>query len=93
MQIAGAFSSRSGTLVVLFQPLGIEAKFLGHFDQPFRGLGIFDGAGQPLSLGGLVAIVVCLGHGGTFLDRSKKRQKGSITTMRTLIGAARHSPK
>ena len=57
------------TSVGLFQPLGIEAEFLGHLDKLLRGLGILDGTGQSLGSDGLVAIVICLGHVSTFLDR------------------------
>ena len=79
----------SGTLESgLVQPLGIKAEFLGHLDEFLRGLGILDGAGQSLSPDGLVAIVICLGHVSTFLDRSKTSQKGSITTLRTPIAVA-----
>jgi hypothetical protein len=75
--------------VGLFQPFGIKAEFFGHLDELLRGLRILDGAGQSLGSDGLVAIVICLGHVGTFLDRYKLRQKGSITTMRTPIGGLR----
>ena len=75
--------------VSLFQPLGIEPEFLGHLVELLRGLGVLDGTGQSLGSDRLVAIVICLGHVSTFLDRYKKPQKGSITTMRTPIGGSR----
>lgn len=67
----------------LFQTLGIELEFLGHLDEFLRGLGVPDGNGQTLGSDGLVAVVVSLGHVGTFSDEYECRRKGSITTMRT----------
>jgi hypothetical protein len=71
--------------VHLFQPLGIEAEFLGHLDQLFRGFRILDGFGQPPGSVGLVSVVVGLGHGGTFLDEYGWRQKGSTVGLRVTV--------
>jgi hypothetical protein len=57
----------------LFQPLGVEAKFFGHLDQLFRSFGISYGLGQPPGSDGLLAIVVGLSHGSTFLDECECR--------------------
>jgi hypothetical protein len=70
----------------LFQPLGIEAEFLGHLDKFLRGFRVLDGAGQTLGSDGLVAVVIGLGHGSTFLDRYKPRKKGSMTVMKMMAG-------
>ena len=71
------FSRNRNILVRLFQPLGIEAEFLGHLNQLLRGLRILDGFGEPPGSVGLVSIVVGLGHRSTFLDMYGLRQKGS----------------
>ena len=71
-----------------FQPLGIEAEFLGHLDKFLRGFRVFDGSGQTLGSDGLVAVVIGLGHGSTFLDRYTLRKKGSITVMKMMAGQA-----
>jgi hypothetical protein len=48
-----------GTILVhLFQPLGIEAEFLGHLDQLLRGFRILDGFDELPVPVGLVSIVV-----------------------------------
>jgi len=70
------------TLVHLFQPLGVEAEFLGHLDQLLRGLRILDGFGELPGSVGLVSIVVGVGHRSTFLDRYRLRQKGSTSGTR-----------
>ena len=56
------------TLMRLFQPLSVEAKFLSHLDQFLRGFRIVDGFGEPSGSAGLLSIMVGLGHGSTFLD-------------------------
>lgn len=61
----------------LFQPLGIEAEFLGHLDQLLRGFRILDGFGELPGSVGLIAVVIGLGHRSTFLDKYGLRQKGS----------------
>lgn len=53
-------------LMRLFQPLGIEAEFLGHLEKLLRGFGVVDGTGQAFGPVGLVAVVIGLGHGITF---------------------------
>jgi|EndMetStandDraft_6_1072998.scaffolds.fasta_scaffold171686_2 hypothetical protein len=52
----------------LFQPFGVEAKFLSHLDQFLRGFGIVHCLGEPAGSIGLLSIMVGLGHGSTFLD-------------------------
>jgi hypothetical protein len=69
-------------LMRLFQPLGIEAEFLGHLDQLLRGFWILDGFGELPGSVGLIAVVVGLGHRSTFLDRYGLRQKGSTSGTR-----------
>jgi hypothetical protein len=64
-------------LVHLFQPLGVEAEFLGHLVQLLRSFGILDGLGELPGSIGLLSIVVGLGHRSTFLDEYGLRQKGS----------------
>jgi hypothetical protein len=61
----------------LFQPLGIEAEFLGHLDQLLRGFRILDGFGELPGSIGLIAVVIGLGHRSTSLDKCGLRQKGS----------------
>ena len=63
----------------LFEPFGVEPKFLGHLGELLRGFGIVDGLGQSLGSVGLVAVVVGLGHGSTFEDESGPGRKGSIS--------------
>jgi hypothetical protein len=72
----------------LFQPLGIEAEFLGHLDKFLRGFRVLDGAGQTFGSDGLVAVVIGLGHGSTFLDRYYLRKKGSMTVIKMMAGKA-----
>lgn len=62
------FNRNRNDLVHLFQPLGIEAEFLGHLDQLLRGFRILDGFGELPGSVGLVSVVVGLGHRSTFLD-------------------------
>jgi hypothetical protein len=69
-------------LVHLFQPLGIEAEFLGHLDQLLRGFPILDGFGELPGSVGLIAVVIGLGHRSTFLDKCGLRQKGSTSGTR-----------
>ena len=52
----------------LFQPFGVEAKFLSHLDQFLRGFRIVHRLGEPAGSIGLLSIMVGLGHGSTFLD-------------------------
>ena len=73
------FNRNRNNLVHLFQPLGVEAEFLGHLDQLLRGFRILDGFGQLPGSVGLVSIVVGLGHRSTFLDKYGLRQKGSTS--------------
>ncbi|WP_157088141.1 hypothetical protein [Bradyrhizobium jicamae] len=61
----------------LLQPLGVKAKFLGHLNQLLRGFWILHGFGEPPGPGGLLSVVVGLGHRSTFLDECGWRQKGS----------------
>jgi hypothetical protein len=76
------FNRNRNTLVHLFQPLGIEAKFLGHLDQLLGGFRILDGFGKPPGSVGLISIMVGLGHRSTFLDKCRLRQKGSTSGTR-----------
>jgi hypothetical protein len=76
------FNRNRNDLVHLFQPLGIEAEFLGHLDQLLRGFRILDGFGELPGSVGLVSIVVGLGHRSTFLDKYGLRQKGSTSGTR-----------
>jgi len=62
----------------LFQPLGIEAEFLGHLDEFLGGFRILDGLGQLAGPVGLIAVVIGLSHGGTSPDESEVREKGSM---------------
>ena len=73
------FNRNRNDLVHLFQPLGIEAKFLGHLDQLLGGFRILDGFGEPPGSVGLISIMVGLGHRSTFLDKYGLRQKGSTS--------------
>jgi hypothetical protein len=78
----GALLSERNDLVHLFQPLGIEAEFLGHLDQLLRGFRILDGFGELPGSVGLIAVVVGLGHRSTFLDKYGLRQIGSTSGTR-----------
>lgn len=69
----------------LFQPFGVEAEFLGHLDQLLRRFRILDGCGELPGSGGLISIVVGLGHRSTFLDKYELRQKGSTSGTRSDI--------
>ena len=69
-------------LMHLFQPLGIEAEFLGHLDQLLRGFRILDGFGELPGSVGLIAVMIGLGHRSTFLYRCGLRQKGSTSGTR-----------
>ena len=60
------FNRNRKVLMRLFQPLGVEAEFLGHLDQLLRGFRILDGFGELPGSVGLVSIVVGLGHRSTF---------------------------
>jgi len=80
-EVRAAHSERND-LVHLFQPLGIEAEFLGHLDQLLRGFRILDGFGELPGSVGLIAVVVGLGHRSTFLDKYGLRQKGSTSGTR-----------
>lgn len=82
------FNRNGNDLVHLFQPLGIEAKFLGHLDQLLRGLRIPDGLGESPRSVGLIAIVVGLSHRSTFSDKYGLRQKGSRSGARRRMGGS-----
>lgn len=69
--------ARAIALMRLFQPLGVEAEFLGHLDQFLRSFRILDGFGEPSGPVGLFSIMVGLGHRSTFSDKYGLRQKGS----------------
>jgi hypothetical protein len=76
----------------LLQPLGVKAKFFGHLDQLFRSFGISYSFGKKPGSVGLLAIVVGLSHGSTFLDEYECRQKGS-TTVRQDNGILREASR
>ena len=84
LRLAAAFNrtGKTNDLVHLFQPLGVEAEFLGHLDQLLRGFRILDGFGELPGSVGLIAVMIGLGHRSTFLDKCGLRQKGSMSGTR-----------